>query len=219
MLFPGRLDAAQRQALAALAPLGGSLSGGAALVGVWLGHRTTKDLDIFFHGRPTLDRQVDDAVAALTAAGMSVEVQERYPGFARLLARSGKGATLVDLVAERVPFVAAPVEVQTVDGDFLVDPPHEILVNKLCTLLSRSEPRDLFDVRALLEAGGELERALGDATRKEAGMSGPTLAWILGTLRVAAAGPVLGLDGAEVDALTRFRDELADRVVRLSTPG
>jgi hypothetical protein len=33
-----------------------TLSGGAALAGVHLQHRTTRDLDLFWHGRALLDR-------------------------------------------------------------------------------------------------------------------------------------------------------------------
>ncbi len=48
-----------------------------------------------------------------------------------------------------------------------VESPQEILTNKLTTLLSRSEPRDLFDVRALLQTDLDLERACGDAHQKD----------------------------------------------------
>ena len=50
-----------------------------------------------------------------------------------------------------------------------VDPPQEIMANKLCALLSRSEIRDLVDVRALELAGYRLESALSAAVTKERG--------------------------------------------------
>ncbi len=43
-----------------------------------------------------------------------------------------------------------------------IDTPHQILVNKLCALLGRSEPRDVEDIYVLLQNGGDLERALRD---------------------------------------------------------
>jgi hypothetical protein len=60
-----------------------------------------------------------------------------------------------------------------------VDNRHEILASKLATLLERSETRDLADVKALLDAGGDLESALRDAPMKDAGFSPLTLAWVL----------------------------------------
>jgi hypothetical protein len=56
-------------------------------------------------------------------------------------------------------------------GGVRVDPPEEILANKLCTLLSRSEPRDLIDVRALEALGLDLDDALAAATLKDGGLT------------------------------------------------
>jgi hypothetical protein len=54
-----------------------------------------------------------------------------------------------NLVADPVP-LAEPHRQVTVSGaTFLLDTPQQILVNKHCGLLGRSEPRDLEDVKAL----------------------------------------------------------------------
>ena len=50
-------------------------------------------------------------------------------------------------------------------GTIRIDPPEEILVNKLCTLLSRAEIRDLVDVRELDRAGYLIEEHLTLAER------------------------------------------------------
>jgi hypothetical protein len=103
------------------------LTGGAALAGFYLYHRETKDLDLF-----TLHDVLDDAVALTQEiAGQfnaSLEAIQTFPDFRRFLLRRGTDAVVIDLVR---------------------DPPEEILANKLCALLSRSEIRDLIDVRAL----------------------------------------------------------------------
>ncbi len=92
-------------------------------------------------------------------------------------------------------------------------------MDKLCALLGRSEPRDLLDVRALLAAGGDLERALRDSPRKDAGFSPATLAWILGRMPIrAASASLVGTEEAAAD-LTRFRDELVSKIARVSRPG
>ena len=53
---PGRLTQFQVRVLELLAGLKPTwtLTGGGALVGVYLGHRTTRDLDLFVHGARTL---------------------------------------------------------------------------------------------------------------------------------------------------------------------
>ena len=82
-----------------------------------------------------------------------------------------------------------------------VDTPHEILINKLCALLSRGETRDLVDVDALLTAGGDLERALADASRKDGGFSALTLAWVLQSLDTAADAELESLRDALIERL------------------
>jgi hypothetical protein len=51
--------------------------------------------------------------------------------------------------ASRPERVAQIVSDKPVIGIVAVDPPEEILANKLCALLGRAEIRDLVDVRAL----------------------------------------------------------------------
>ena len=75
----------------------------------------------------------------------------------------------------------------TVGGaTFLVDTPHQILVNKLYALLNRSELRDIEDIEALLDGGGDLTRALEDCPRQDAGFSPMTLSWSLRSFAMGA---------------------------------
>ena len=54
-------------------------------------------------------------------------------------------------------------------GRIAVDSAREITANKLCALVGRCEVRDLVDLRALLELGQDLRRALDDAAAVELG--------------------------------------------------
>ena len=92
----------------------------------------------------------------------------------------------------------------------LVDTPHEILVNKIAALYSRNAVRDLFDVKRLLDAGGDLDRALRDAPRKDGGVSGPGLAWLLEQWDVRKPASQSGFDA---DELETFRKALIDRLL------
>jgi hypothetical protein len=99
-----------------------------------------------------------------------------------------------------------------------VDSRDEILVNKLCALLGRAEPRDLVDVRRLLEGGSDLEQALRDAPRKDGGFSPLVLAWVLQSSPIRKTAESAGMPSADAEALDRFRADLCDRLVRLATP-
>ena len=65
--------------------------------------------------------------------------------------RDGADSVLVDLVADPVPIAVAPQAIRLGGATIWVDTAHQLLVNKLCALLSRSELRDLF--RFLTELG------------------------------------------------------------------
>lgn len=183
-----------------------TLTGGAALAGYHLGHRTTQDLDLFWHGLGQLDRIPREVEARLTAAGLACATLQTGASFTRLRVTRDDEVVIVDLVAEPVARVAEP-EIR--EPGIEVDAPHEILVNKLNALVSRSEVRDLEDVRVLIESGLELERALADAPKKDGGFSPMTLAWVLERAPLADAER-LGFDGA---SLAAFRDELVARLV------
>ena len=105
------------------------------------------------------------------------------------------------------------------DRTILVDTAHEILTNKLCALLSRAELRDLIDVKALLEAGGDLTRALADAQHKDAGFSPLTLAWVLQGLDLQSLARLTNLGPAETEALAGFLSSLVERLVASAAPG
>lgn len=99
-----------------------------------------------------------------------------------------------------------------------LDTPHEILVNKLCTLLSRSEARDLEDVRVLLESGGDFRRALAEAPRKDGGFSAPTLAWVLNGFRAGKMAESLGWSQEESLRLEEFKLAFIERLLAESKP-
>jgi len=195
-----------------------TLTGGAALAGIHLGLRTTRDVDLFWRGREQLGDVVHEAERRLRAAGLEVSVLQHSVGFARLRVKAASDVVTVDLVAEPVASIEPPVRISWHGAIVQVDSPHEILVNKLCTLLERLELRDLGDVRALLQAGGDLRRALADAPRKDAGFSPLTLAWVLRGFDVEVLGPSAGVQPADIEALKNFRDELIDELVALAVP-
>jgi hypothetical protein len=109
-----------------------------------------------------------------------------------------------------------------VSGDKLttiqVDNRHELLASKLATLLERSEIRDLVDVKALVDAGGDLRAALGDAPKKDAGFSPLTLAWVLKGYDPRPAAQALGWSATQTEELLSFRQWLIDRLTAGAVP-
>jgi hypothetical protein len=188
------------------------LTGGAALAGFHLGHRTTEDLDLF-----TTREVLEDGESALREVarrlGASLENIRTAPDFRRRLLRRDDDGVVVDLVLDRAPqgTVTKPV----VDG-VAVDPPDEILANKLCALLGRCEFRDIVDVLALERAGLKVEDALPLARSKDAGLTPAQLAWVLSCITL---GDDVDLPaGFAPGELRDYLQQLQDRLSRLGYP-
>lgn len=189
------------------------LTGGGALVGFHLQHRTSDDVDLF--AKPPVE--LADGRRALDAAALSlgadVEAVKTFPEYQRLLVRRGDESVVVDLVIDRAPDVDPAVEQR---GDIRLHSLREIAANKVCALLGRGEIRDLVDLRAILQRGFDLQSVLADAAQKDGGVSAATLAWLLAELRIGAEAKIPGgIDAAELD---RFRVELVQRLRRLALP-
>lgn len=211
----GRLSRLQRELLAEFFALETRffLSGGAALAGFHLGHRTTLDLDLF----ATAD-VLDDGERALREAarriGGTVEAIRTAPEFRRRLVRRSDESVVVDLVLDRAE---QGDEEKLRIGEIRVDPPREILANKLCTLLSRAETRDLVDVLALSRAGFAVEDALPLAMRKDGGLTPAQLAWVLSEIEIGDDASLP--DGFTTGDLRGFVEDLKGRLTRASFPG
>jgi predicted nucleotidyltransferase component of viral defense system len=157
------------------------LTGGATLVGFYLGHRETHDLDLFTEGTPLVDgeRTLREIASELE---LDVESVRRDPAFHR----------------------------------FLVDSAEEILANKMCTLLSRVEVRDLVDVMALEQSGLDPIAAVWPASRKDAGVTPSQLAWVLSSFPIPTDKALPG--DVSPDALRAFRDDLIRRLAATAFP-
>lgn len=188
------------------------LTGGAALAGYHIGHRETADLDLFTTADLLADGEATLQAAVKAIAG-SIENIQTSPDFRRRLVRRGGESVVVDLVHERAPQGEQP---KMKFGSVRVDPPEEILANKLCTLLSRGEIRDLVDVLALERAGHRAEEALPLAMRKDAGLTPAQLAWVLSQISIGDDASIPGsLSVAEVRS---FLTELVARLTRFAFP-
>jgi hypothetical protein len=188
------------------------LTGGAALVGFYLRHRETHDLDLF-----TLEDAMIEGMSAIAEVARelsgALEAIQTSPDFRRVLLRRGTEAIVIDLVRE---YVAQAVPEKPVINGIRVDPPQEILANKLCALLSRSEIRDLVDVRALEMAGYRMEDALDAAAAKDTGLTPAQLGWVLSQIELG--DDLIPPGGVSTEELRHYLSELIARLARQAFP-
>ena len=179
------------------------LTGGAALAGFYFGHRKTEDLDLFALPGVNLDNTSSVLLEVASACGAALTSMERSPDFRRFLVKRSDESCVIDLVVDRAPSI---VPEKRRIGSIRVDPLREIAANKICTLLGRTEAKDLLDIQALIEAGIDLRQAVNDAQQKDGGTSAATLAFLMEDHRAwNAAVPAGELAGA----LAALRSDLA----------
>ncbi len=188
------------------------LAGGAALAGVHLRHRLSRDADLFFH-----DRQSHrDAVALLPDvaldAGVTIRVVRDAGTFVRGVLTGADGEVDIDLVFDAVADVDGPEVVEGVHVESLAD----LRANKLTCILSRSEPRDLVDLLFLDRAGYPPEADLALALAKDAGIDPGVMAWLLSQFPLEPLPQMLV--SLSTNELAAFREALAGRLRRLAVP-
>jgi hypothetical protein len=187
------------------------LTGGAALAGFHLGHRETDDLDLFTTTK-VLDegRQILQKVAG--AIGATFEVLSDSADHKRFVLHREGESLKVDLVYDAHQLLPKIL----VDELVLLDTAEEIAANKLTTLLSRSEIRDLVDLRELEAAGFSLEAALPRAMEKDGGLTAGQLVAVLSEIRIGDDAPIPG--GISAPELKKYLESLIDRLARLAFP-
>jgi hypothetical protein len=189
-----------------------SLAGGVALSGAYLGHRLSKDIDLFFRDRASLRRLADSLADAARAAGAKVEVKQDAGTFVRATLDFGSQKVDVDLAVDETPELAPPARVDGVEVLSLED----LRASKLTCLISRSEPRDLVDVLFLERAGYPADSDLPLALKKDAGVDPAVMGWLLDQFPVEPL-PLM-LSPLTADELRVYRDELRERLRRLARP-
>lgn len=187
------------------------LTGGGALAGFHLGHRTSDDLDLFGKPPVALEDGVRAIHAAAAAVGATVVGLRTAVEFQRVLVERGDESVVVALVIDRAPDIDAPEDRHGIR----IHSKREIAANKVCALLGRGEVRDLIDLRALLASGLDLPTILADAERKDGGVAAATLAWVLDSVRI---GPEASLPGVSPGELDAFRRQLVVQLRAMAKP-
>ncbi len=189
------------------------LSGGGALA-VHLGHRRSLDLDLFVQEESGFRALLASLPAIATAVDGRLEILTDAPAFRRVLLTAPGGETVrVDILWD-AGLSARPLK----SGGLRIDPPEEILINKVCAILGRSELRDLVDLFFLERAGHRALDALEAAKSRDAGLTPAGLAWAIGQVPLDRLPEGL-LTPLTLDELRRFRDRLVKALQHLAFPG
>ena len=208
-----RLTASQRDILRALAHRGDRgffLTGGGVLVGWVLGHRVTDDLDLFTTSDESI-AQADNLARSLAhAVRAEVTALQTTPDHRRYLFSRGAESTRIDFVRDR----GVQLMDKVIRDGVVMDPVEEIIANKITTLASRSEIRDVVDLYCLERAGYRIEDHLAHALQKDAGATPATIAWLLSSLRVPDKVP----GDVSRDEIVRYVREVEARMRAVSLP-
>ncbi len=188
------------------------LTGGAALGGFYTLHRTTRDLDLTPRDRRGLGLLPVEVERCLAAAGLDVRAETLERDHVRIHVRDPSESVLLELIGNWSPASEEPRSLNVEGATIAVDSPHELLVRKLMALFDRSEPRDLQDVGALLDNGGDLDRALADAATQFTGFSRHGLAQVIRALPIERLATVVRWTPEQTAAALTLRGELLRRL-------
>jgi hypothetical protein len=190
------------------------LTGGSALGVFYLQHRWSYDLDLFSAEAfewLEVDAAIRDSCRQIHA---EVEALKSAPFFRRYGLKRGAESEIVDVVCDLNPQVDA---VKNRYGAICVDTLHEILLNKICTLVSRCEIKDLLDLYFLDRRGFRAEEHLHEAQRKDGGLDAAMISHILAQVQVAELPEYLA-EAVSLDDLRAYVERLRVKLAELSFP-
>lgn len=190
------------------------LTGGSALGLFYLEHRYSYDLDFF------TERSIDwldvDGVIRLSAVevGAEMSLQRDAPTFRRYLLVRGDEREIVDIV------LCAGLQLdpeKMLFDNIKVDTMHEIMVNKITTLISRCELKDLVDLYFLEKEGYRVEDLFDEAQEKDGGLDPAMISLLLNSLMISELPDYL-IKPLTLQELCEFVSDLKRRMALLAYP-
>jgi hypothetical protein len=190
------------------------LTGGSALGLFYLQHRFSYDLDLFSSAH--VDWLELDGVMRVCAReiGADLGLLRDAPTFRRYrLARAGQNE-IVDIVVDVSPQIDP--EKPWID-DVQVDTIHEIMLNKITTLISRCELKDIVDLYFLEREGLRVERYFEEAQQKDGGLDPAMVSLLLDAVHVTEL-PDYMIKPLTIGDLCAFVDDLKRRMALMAYP-
>lgn len=191
------------------------LTGGSALGLFDLDHRRSYDLDLFT-GEEVEGKEVQGLVRRTASRiGAECAALRSAPDFHRFRLTRGEEREVIDMVVDRAPQLDAVK--REIEG-IRVDTVREMLANKLTTLLSRTELKDVVDLYFLEQAGYDLLAAIPDARAKDGGWDPAVVSMLLDNLRVTETPAWMIKELAPSD-LVAFLNRLRLAIAAQALPG
>jgi len=190
------------------------LTGGSALGLFYLEHRFSYDLDLFSMER--VDWVDIDGTIRLCSEeiGASLQLLRDAPTFRRYSLETDECKEIVDIVVDLSPQVN-PEKIWI--DNIRVDTLREIMLNKITTLISRCEIKDIVDLYFLEKTGFVVEECFEDAQLKDGGLDPSMISLILNSLTITEL-PSYMIKTLTVDDLRNYVIELKHRMALLALP-
>jgi hypothetical protein len=190
------------------------LTGGSALGIFYLDHRRSYDLDLFTDEEVTGKEIQNLIIQVVNEIGAESEAVRSAPDFHRFRLTLNGEKEIIDVVVDRAPQLDTE---KTMFDTIRVDTLREILANKLTTLISRTELKDLVDLYFLERTGLDLMAAIPDAYEKDGGWDPAVAAMLLDGVEVSEcpAWMIRKLSPADLDG---FLKKLRLAIAALALP-
>ena len=180
----------------------------------YLEHRYSYDLDLFTSEKPDW-LEVDAVFHACTdEIGASSEIVRDSPTFRRYRLCRENESEIIDFVLAIDQQID---ETKVFFDNIKVDSLHEIFVNKITTLISRCEIKDLVDLYFLEQEGMRIEEHFEEARQKDGGLDPAMISSILNSIQVTELPDYL-IKPLSRDEFISFVDTLRKRMAILAYP-
>ncbi len=191
------------------------LTGGSALGIFYFNHRYSYDLD-FFTTQRAIDWKLFEANLRSIAQKIEAEFEPitKSPSFQRFQLKRGQEHEILNFVIEWVEQID-PVK-NNIEGIY-VDTLREIGTNKICTLLGRTEVKDVIDLFFLSKNGFDIIANIEAAMKKDGGLDPATLSYILSSIKIKELPDYL-LKKISLDDLNSFLAKLKDDLAVIAFP-
>lgn len=190
------------------------LTGGSALGLFYLQHRFSYDLDLF--SKEHADWLEIDGIMRLsvTEIGADLELLRDAPTFRRYRISRDELSEIIDVVLDVSPQIDPQKE--WIDN-IQVDTLHEIMLNKITTLISRCELKDIVDLYFLEKAGWRVEEHFEEAQQKDGGLDPSMVSLLLDSLTIHEL-PDYMIEPLTLNELQGFVNDLKRRMALMAYP-
>ena len=191
------------------------LTGGSALGVFYYDHRLSYDLDLF------TVKDVDWHFLEKLFISVAEEINAEYKSitkasfFHRYELKREKDKEIIDFVIEKVPQIDK--EKKTFEM-IKVDTQLEIGINKICTLLSRTELKDIIDLYFLVKNGFDIKENIEKAKLKDGGVEPAIISYLLSRFKISKL-PDYMIEKVSVEELEKFISDIKKLMAEIAYPG